>query len=102
LQNPKLLVKKYDQLDQNRPGVESSEQNTHVNDTMGSAAQYELPFKVRGSKLNNTFHLITLQLKNPDLLHNQSFVHGKWVKSKSGKTFEVAGQYTSVESFSDS
>jgi len=39
-----------------------------------SASKYELPFK----------------LNNPDLLHNQSFVHGKWVKSKSGKTFEVA------------
>jgi hypothetical protein len=32
------------------------------------------------------------QLKNPDLLHNESFIHGKWVKSKSGKTFEVAGE----------
>jgi hypothetical protein len=31
------------------------------------------------------------QLKNPDLLHNESFIHGEWVKSKSGKTFEVAG-----------
>jgi succinate-semialdehyde dehydrogenase/glutarate-semialdehyde dehydrogenase len=26
------------------------------------------------------------------LLHDESFVHGEWVKSKSGKTFEVAGQ----------
>ncbi|KAF2742417.1 aldehyde dehydrogenase [Sporormia fimetaria CBS 119925] len=40
---------------------------------MGSTSKHELPFK----------------LNNPDLLHNESFVHGKWVKSKSGKTFEV-------------
>ncbi|KAF1921794.1 Aldehyde/histidinol dehydrogenase [Ampelomyces quisqualis] len=41
---------------------------------MGAAEKYELPFR----------------LNNPDLLHNKSFVHGKWVTSKSGKTFEVA------------
>ncbi|KAF2199698.1 aldehyde dehydrogenase [Delitschia confertaspora ATCC 74209] len=35
--------------------------------------KYELPFK----------------LSNPDLLHNESFIHGKWVKSNSGKSFEV-------------
>ncbi|KAH7125172.1 Aldehyde/histidinol dehydrogenase [Dendryphion nanum] len=40
---------------------------------MSSTGKYELPFK----------------LNNPDLLHNESFVHGQWVKSKSGKTFEV-------------
>ncbi|KAH7380008.1 Aldehyde/histidinol dehydrogenase [Pyrenochaeta sp. MPI-SDFR-AT-0127] len=40
---------------------------------MGSSQKYELPFK----------------LNNPDLLHNLSFVNGEWVKSKSGKTFEV-------------
>ncbi|KAF2117702.1 Aldehyde/histidinol dehydrogenase [Lophiotrema nucula] len=40
---------------------------------MGSAAKYEVPFK----------------LNNSDLLHTESFVGGKWVKSKSGKTFEV-------------
>ncbi|KAJ4294426.1 hypothetical protein N0V90_008116 [Kalmusia sp. IMI 367209] len=40
---------------------------------MGSAQKYELPFK----------------LNNPDLLHDLSFVHGQWKKSKSGKTFEV-------------
>ncbi|KAF2127301.1 aldehyde dehydrogenase [Dothidotthia symphoricarpi CBS 119687] len=40
---------------------------------MGSAGKYELPFK----------------LNNPDLLHNESFVNGTWVKAKSGKTFEV-------------
>jgi hypothetical protein len=47
-------------------------------------------------------HLRFQQLNNPDLLHSQSFVHGKWVKAKSGKTFEVAGQYTHAESFDDS
>jgi len=41
---------------------------------MGLSGKYELPFK----------------LKNPDLLHNESFIHGEWVKAKSGKTFEVA------------
>ncbi|KAF2269285.1 aldehyde dehydrogenase [Lojkania enalia] len=35
--------------------------------------KYELPFK----------------LSNPDLLHNESFVHGRWVKSCSGNSFEV-------------
>ncbi|KAF1849953.1 aldehyde dehydrogenase [Cucurbitaria berberidis CBS 394.84] len=40
---------------------------------MGSAGKYELPFK----------------LNNPDLLRNLSYVNGEWVKSKSGKTFEV-------------
>ncbi|KAF1997565.1 aldehyde dehydrogenase [Amniculicola lignicola CBS 123094] len=40
---------------------------------MGSAGKYERPFK----------------LSNPDLLHNLSFLNGEWVKSKSGKTFEV-------------
>ncbi|KAF2677237.1 aldehyde dehydrogenase [Lentithecium fluviatile CBS 122367] len=40
---------------------------------MGSTQKYELPFK----------------LNNSDLLHNLSFVHGEWKKSKSGKTFEV-------------
>lgn len=35
--------------------------------------KYELPFK----------------LNNPELLHSDSFVDGQWVKSKSGKTFEV-------------
>lgn len=40
---------------------------------MGFSSKHELPFK----------------LKNPDLLHNESFVHGEWVKSNSGKTFEV-------------
>ncbi|OCK77602.1 aldehyde dehydrogenase [Lepidopterella palustris CBS 459.81] len=40
---------------------------------MSMAAKQELPFK----------------LNDPDLFHSESFVHGKWVKSKSGKFFEV-------------
>ncbi|KAF2759511.1 aldehyde dehydrogenase [Pseudovirgaria hyperparasitica] len=32
---------------------------------------------------------LPFQLKNPDLLHNLSYVNGEWVKSQSGKTFEV-------------
>jgi hypothetical protein len=33
------------------------------------------------------------QLNNPDLLHNQSHIGGEWVNAKSGKTFEVVGQF---------
>ncbi|KAF2737324.1 aldehyde dehydrogenase [Polyplosphaeria fusca] len=40
---------------------------------MGATAKYQVPFK----------------LSNPDLLHNESFVNGQWVGSKSKKTFEV-------------
>lgn len=32
---------------------------------------------------------LPFELKNPDLLHQDSYVHGQWVKAKSGKTFEV-------------
>jgi len=44
-----------------------------TNGTTNSESKYELPF----------------ELKNPDLLHSDSYIDGKWVKSKSGKTFEV-------------
>lgn len=33
-----------------------------------------------------------VQLKNPDLFHNQSYVNGEWTNSKSGATFEVVGE----------
>lgn len=32
---------------------------------------------------------VPFELKNPDLLKYDSYVHGEWVKAKSGKTFEV-------------
>lgn len=35
-----------------------------------------------------------MQLNNPELLHNLSFVNGDWKKSKSGRVFEVVGQTT--------
>lgn len=34
-------------------------------------------------------YTVPFELKNPDLLHYESYVHGEWVKAKSGKTFEI-------------
>lgn len=34
-------------------------------------------------------HDLPFKLKNPDLLKTDSYVHGEWVKAKSGKTFDV-------------
>lgn len=34
-------------------------------------------------------YTVPFELKDKDLLHGDSYVHGEWVKSKSGKTFEV-------------
>lgn len=34
-------------------------------------------------------YTIPFELKNPDLLKYDSFVHGEWAKAKSGKTFEI-------------
>lgn len=34
-------------------------------------------------------YTVPFELKDKDLLHSDSYVHGEWVKSKSGKTFEV-------------
>ena len=34
-------------------------------------------------------YTLPFELKNPDLLKTDSYVHGQWVKAKSGKTFEV-------------
>lgn len=34
-------------------------------------------------------YTVPFELKNPDLLKSDSYVHGQWVKAKSGKTFEV-------------
>uniref|UniRef100_A0A0D6R4Y0 Aldehyde dehydrogenase domain-containing protein n=1 Tax=Araucaria cunninghamii TaxID=56994 RepID=A0A0D6R4Y0_ARACU len=32
---------------------------------------------------------VPFELKDPDLLHSDSYVHGEWVQAKSGKRFEV-------------
>ncbi|KAK5069934.1 hypothetical protein LTR64_007884 [Lithohypha guttulata] len=34
-------------------------------------------------------HKVPFELKNPDLLKYDSYIHGEWKKAKSGKTFEV-------------
>jgi len=36
-----------------------------------------------------TKYALPFQLKDPDLLHQDSYVDGKWVRAKSGKRFEV-------------
>lgn len=34
-------------------------------------------------------HNLPFKLKNPDLFKTDSYIHGEWVKSKNGKTFDV-------------
>ncbi|OCL07240.1 aldehyde dehydrogenase [Glonium stellatum] len=36
-----------------------------------------------------TKHELPFQLNNLEIFHTESFIHGEWVKSKSGKSFEV-------------
>ena len=59
--------------------------------TWVSSQKHELPFKVSTRENEQESSLPGNQLKDPDLLHNLSFVNGDWVKAKSGKTFEVVG-----------
>ncbi|KAF2088463.1 aldehyde dehydrogenase [Saccharata proteae CBS 121410] len=43
----------------------------------------------RGVWLTLSPHLGHVNLKDPELLHDLSHIHGKWVKSSTGKTFDV-------------